>query len=96
MKVVHRFTANWRRLHVRVRVVHCSREEVSKLLHSFVLKTFDDYGEQDVTWKIVSYAQLKARQNQRFQSQILTVPRIDGMILLDRSDKRKWGQIDLK
>lgn len=58
--MVHRFTANWRRLHVRVGVVHCSREEVSKLLHSFVLKTFGDYGEQDITWKIISYAQLKS------------------------------------
>ena len=39
-----------RRLHVRI-------------LHSFALKTFGDYGEQDVTWKTICYNQLKARQN---------------------------------
>ena len=44
------FYCNWRRLHVRI-------------LHSFALKTFGDYGEQDVTWKTICYNQLKARQN---------------------------------
>ena len=35
-------------------------------------------------------------KNQFIQSLILTVPFRDGMILLDRSDKGKWGKIDFK
>ena len=38
MNVVHRLTANWRRLHVRVQVVRCAREEISNILHLFAPK----------------------------------------------------------
>ena len=49
MKVVHRFTANWRRLHVSVRVVRRSRERKLANLLSLALKTFGSYVEQNVT-----------------------------------------------
>lgn len=49
MNVVHRLTANWRRLHVRVQVVRCAREEITNILHLFVPKKFGNYGEQNVT-----------------------------------------------
>ena len=59
-----------------------SWEENSKLLHKFVLKLFGDCGKQDITCKIICYAQLK------FQLEpVHSVPNIDRL-------ETEWFWID--